>query len=84
MSSTTTSAENHFHRASVPLQLRDYTGKRSLADVITTSAAVRNPGNNAQSASTPLESTVLMAMREHCHADIAFLQNRDLSDPNIS
>ena len=63
------------------MRLREYTGERPLADVAANAGAVRNPGSAAQNVSTQLESAVLRSMRESCHADIAFLQHRDLFRP---
>ncbi len=80
LTSTTSGTDSHFHRTSVPLQLRDYTGHRSLADVIAGNG-VLNPEGEQRSPSAQLESAVLMSMRESCHADIAFLQHRDLFRP---
>ena len=81
LTSTTTSADSHFHRKTVPLRLRGYTGQRSLADVIVNATAERNRASVTQNPITLIESAVLRSMLERCHADIAFLQHRDLFRP---
>ncbi len=81
LTSTTTSADSYFHRTTVPLRLRSYTGQRSLADVIVNATEERNRGIAAQNTTTLIETAVLTSMRERCHADIAFLQHRDLFRP---
>ena len=56
---------------------------KCVADVIA-ATGVRNPESEQKSLSAQLESAILMSMRESCHADIAFLQHRDLCRENTT